>query len=326
MMLLHRKYLGALILIAVLGAAHDARAWNATGHEVIAEIAWRNLTPAVRDKVLTLLKQHPHFAKRLEGTDATSEPVDYALQVFMRASIWPDMMRSGTGAEREYHHGEWHYIDFPIVAEGTDKSTLEIPPLGEKLEPGKPPQNILQALQWASERLKHPEAPLAEKAVALAWIEHLVGDIHQPLHATGFFSADYPKGDRGGNLFMVKYHGNETNLHTFWDGLLGGYMSFKLIDAIADKVIEQHPRASLEKELAITKPADWAQESFALARDVVYAGGKLKGVTRDASVADKGATTPELPEKYDEMARDTARLRIALAGYRLADLLNTLFE
>src|SRR5256885_12274284 len=122
-MLKHPKYLVIVILIAALGAANPARAWNATGHEVIAEIAWRNLTPKVRDKVLTLLKQHPHFAKRLEGADVTSEPVDYALRVFMRASTWPDMMRSGTGAERPYHHSEWHYIDFPIVAEGTDKST-----------------------------------------------------------------------------------------------------------------------------------------------------------------------------------------------------------
>jgi len=58
----------ALILIAVLFPTDDACAWNATGHQVIAEIAWRNLTPAVRDKVLTLLKQHPHFAKRLDSS------------------------------------------------------------------------------------------------------------------------------------------------------------------------------------------------------------------------------------------------------------------
>src|SRR3954471_1267727 len=59
----------ALLLIALLFPAANARAWNASGHQVIAEIAWRNLTPAVRDKVLTLLKQHPHFAKRLDSTE-----------------------------------------------------------------------------------------------------------------------------------------------------------------------------------------------------------------------------------------------------------------
>jgi hypothetical protein len=315
-----------LVPLALLLAALPARAWNATGHEVVAEIAWRNLTPAVRAKILATLKNHPHFAKRLEPHDPNSEPVDYALRVFMLASNWPDMIRSGNPGEREYHHSQWHYIDYPIIPEGTDRSKLKLPPLGEKLEAGKPPENILQALQWATERVKNPDAPAAERAVALAWVIHLVGDIHQPLHTVGVFSNDYPTGDRGGNLFMVKYHGNVTNLHSFWDNLLGGYMSFKLVDAVADKVVEQHPRASLEKELAVTKPVEWAAESSAVARKVVYLDGKLKGVTREASVADKGATTPELPEQYDQAARDTARLRVALAGYRLADLLNTLME
>jgi len=318
----------ALCVALIFGVvAAPARAWNSTGHQVVAEIAWRNMKPAVRAKVLDLLKLHPHFARRLEPTDpANSEPADYALRVFARAATWPDLMRSGRPDEREYHHANWHYIDFPVIPEGVDRSTLELEPTDEKLEPGKPPANILQALQWATERLQNADAPLPEKAVALAWLEHLVGDIHQPLHAAALFSADYPKGDRGGNLFTVKYHGNVVNLHAFWDDLLGGYMAPRLVDAVADKTIEKYPRASLEKQLAVTKYADWAQESFTIPRDLVYAGTKLKGVTRDASVADKGATTPELPEKYDETARDTAARQAALAGYRLADLLNHLFE
>jgi hypothetical protein len=162
--------------------------------------------------------------------------------------------------------------------------------------------------------------------VALAWLVHLVGDIHQPLHACALYSADYPTGDRGGNLMMVKYHGVVTNLHAFWDERLGGYMTFKLVDAVADKAGQAYPRAALEKEIAITAFKDWAGESFALARDVVYQGGKLKGVTRAASAADKGATTPELPEKYDATARNLAHHRTALAGYRLADLLNKIFQ
>jgi hypothetical protein len=315
-----------VMLVTLLLGSRAAHAWNATGHEVVAEIAWRNLKPDVRAKVLAILKDHPHFAKRLEPHDPNSDPVDYALRVFMRAANWPDMVRSGNPGEREYHHSQWHYIDYPIIPEGTDKSLLELPPLGEKLEAGKPPENILQALQWATERVKNADAPASEKAVALAWIIHLVGDIHQPLHTVGVFSNDYPKGDRGGNLFMIKYHGNVTNLHSFWDELLGGYMSFKLVDAVADKVVEKYPRASVEKQLEVTRPLDWAAESSAVARKVVYLDGKLKGVTREASVADKGATTPELPENYDQTARETARLRVALAGYRLADLLNSMLQ
>jgi hypothetical protein len=125
---------------------------------------------------------------------------------------------------------------------------------------------------------------------------------------------------------MVKYHNVPTNLHAFWDDLLGGYVAPRLVAAVTDKALEGHSRESLAKELAATKYTDWSAESFALARDVVYQSGKLPGVTRDASAADKGATTPELPEKYDQTARDVARTRVTLAGYRLADLLNRIFE
>jgi hypothetical protein len=326
MLICCRRRLGVFFLGLLLAAAvtPSASAWNATGHEVVAEIAWNNLKPATRDKVTAILKEHPLYAAQLVPNGATPDAPDLALRVFMRTATWPDMVRSGRG--REYHHPEWHYVNFPILAEGTDKSTLELPPLGDKLEDGKPPQNILQALEWCVAQLKSPNAPAAEKAVAIAWLEHLVGDIHQPLHSCALFSPDYPKGDRGGNSFIVKYHGVVTNLHSFWDERLGGYMAWTLVDAVTQKTAEKHPRATLEKELAAAKFTDWSSESFALARDVVYAGGKLKGVTRDASNADKGATTPELPENYDQAANDAARLRVALAGYRLADLLNRLFE
>jgi hypothetical protein len=317
----------ALLCLGVLfAAASSARAWNATGHEVVAEIAWQNLKPEVRDKISTLLKAHPHYKRYLTSIDDDAKSPEEPLRIFMRAAIWPDLVRSGRNSkDGEFHHGDWHFIDYPLVLEGVDRSALEIPKIDEKLEAGKDPHNVVQALDWSVQKLKDTKATPAERAVALAWLEHLVGDIHQPLHACSLYSAVYPKGDRGGNLFMVKFHGVVTNLHLFWDERLGGYMSFKLVDSVASKAADGHPRASFEKELAVKSFSDWAAESFALARDVVYAGGKLAGVTREVSIADKAATTPELPEKYDETSRQTARTRAALAGYRLADLLNQIF-
>jgi hypothetical protein len=316
----------ALILLLLALLPSTARAWNSTGHQVISQIAWRELKPAVREKILALLKQHPQYEKQLEPTAVKPDDPSFAMRVFARASTWPDIVRSARGKDREFHHPEWHYVNNPIVAEGADRSILQIPPLGEKLEAGKPPQNILQALEFCVAQIKDAQVPAADKAVALAWLEHLVGDVHQPLHACAYFSRDYLKGDRGGNLFMVKFHNVVTNLHSFWDERLGGYMEQRLIEAVTEKVVEKHPRASLEKELAVTAFTEWAAESYKLAYDVVYQGGKLKGLTREASAADKGATTPELPEQYDEQSRDAARLRVALAGYRLADLLNRLLE
>jgi hypothetical protein len=277
--------------------------------------------------VIAILKGHPQYATYLAPPqDSPEGQGDLGLRTFLRGAIWPDLIRTGRGKDREFHHPEWHYVDFPILADGIDRDSLELPPTGDKIEEGKPAQNILQALAWSVDRLRDADTPAAQRGVALAWLVHLVGDVHQPLHCCAMFSPAYPKGDRGGNLFMVKYHGNVINLHAFWDELLGGYIAPRLVDAVADKVLEAHPRDSLAKELASTKFTDWSAESFAIARDVCYAGGKLKGLTREANAADKGATTPELPEGYDKTARDIARTRAALAGYRLADLLNAALD
>ena len=314
------------VLVWVVLAASPARGWNGTGHQVIAQIAWNDLKPAVREKLSAILKEHPQYNVHLAPSDTPPDSPDLAMRVFMRASTWPDQIRSGRGRDREFHHPEWHYVNFPIFAGGLDRGAVELPPLGDKLEEGKPPQNILQALEWCMGRLKGVDVSNADKAVALAWLEHLVGDLHQPLHSCALFSPDYPKGDRGGNSFVVKYHGNVTNLHSFWDERLGGFMNWNLVRAVTEKTAGKHPRSSLQKELAATGFTDWSTESYNLAKDVVYAGGTLKGTTREASAADKGASAPELPEKYDEAANDAARLRVALAGYRLADLLNRTFE
>jgi hypothetical protein len=61
--------------------------------------------------------------------------------------------------------------------------------------------------------LKSPDAPLNEKRTALRFVAHLVGDIHQPLHA-GFAE------DRGGNSVDVRFNGRKENLHSLWDTAL----------------------------------------------------------------------------------------------------------
>jgi len=317
------RHLGVTVLSVLLlaVATPSARAWNATGHEVVAEIAWRDLKPAVRQKVTALLKQHPQYTTYLAPADLPPDAPEYDLRVFMRAAIWPDLIRSGRGRDREFHHPEWHYVDFPILQANVDVAAAGLPSTSDKLEEGKPPANLLQAFALNAQRLGTAETPGPDKALALAWIEHLTGDVHQPLHSCTFVSPDYPKGDRGGNSFTIKYHGVPTNLHSFWDERLGGYMAWRLVDAVSDKTADKNPRSAFEKELAVDKVTDWAQESFTLARDVVYDGGKLKGGQRDAK-----DNAPELPDGYDATANELARRRTALAGYRLADLLNRLFE
>jgi len=129
--------------------------------------------------------------------------------LFMLAPRWADDIRTG---DREQHRGPWHYINFPFKPDDQPVSVQT-----------KPSQavNILTALA-ENERIAKTDSDPERKAIALTWLFHLVGDIHQPLHSTQIFTTEYPDGDRGGNLICVRASesGRPMNLHRFWDGLI----------------------------------------------------------------------------------------------------------
>ena len=98
----------AALLSLFLAVARPCAAWDATGHMVVAEIAWRNLTPATRIKVTELLSHSVSYNAWIAQMPAGYPDRD--LYVFMRAATWPDDIRS-THASRP----AWHYIDEPVV-------------------------------------------------------------------------------------------------------------------------------------------------------------------------------------------------------------------
>src|SRR5262249_56447705 len=74
------------------------------------------------------------------------------------------------------------------------------------------------------------------KAIALSWLFHLVGDVHQPLHTAQLFNADYPNGDRGGNEICVRVTetGQPMGLHRFLDGVITSSQNFTPLPNNAD--------------------------------------------------------------------------------------------
>jgi hypothetical protein len=148
--------------------------------------------------------------------------------------------------------------------------------------------------------------PADARSYALTWLLHLVGDVHQPLHAAERVTAFAPKGDRGGNDVPVCTTTCGRKLHTVWDDLLGVNMSLAGITERA----RQLPAAPAA-EAAIADPEVWAQESNMLARDIAYA----------PPVRGDGESS-QLDAAYLERAEATAEARVALAGARLAGLLN----
>src|SRR5262249_10478635 len=134
---------------------------------------------------------------------------------------------------------------------------------------------------------------------------HLVGDVHQPLHASTRVSGSDPQGDAGGNL--VKLDCSKCELHAFWDGLLGTGNNVLTVSKAARKL----PKA--DTSLAPkTDEKVWIAESFQAAQQSVY-------IT--PVVAGDGPFT--LTTVYKKNAGKLAKQRIALAGARLANLLNS---
>ena len=83
-----------LLILALLSLLPSpSHAWTATGHQVVAQIAWRDLKPAARDRVLAMLKQHPHYASLIEPSDVKPDDPAYAERAFMHAAVWADRLR-----------------------------------------------------------------------------------------------------------------------------------------------------------------------------------------------------------------------------------------
>ena len=113
-----------------------------------------------------------------------------------------------------------------------------------------------------------------DKAMALAWVFHLVGDVHQPLHTSALFTTQFPNGDQGGNLIFIRTraNANTTRLHSFWDGLVITTRAFRQVRDKANELRSRvsHRRAAL-RELTERDFHDWSQaESFPAARIHAY--------------------------------------------------------
>ncbi len=274
----------------MLGLAAFSQAWIDTGHMLIATIAERGLKPKALAEAERLLKI---------GGDVKNAD-------FVTTSPWADDVR-----RQRPETGPWHYIDYHFRTDG-------------KPDANKPDaENAVWAIDKFSAILKDKTKSDADRSEALRFLIHFVGDIHQPLHATARDTDEHPTGDKGGNDFRITapsvfagMNRPPRNLHSFWDfggGLFQGESrplsadSKSRIDALATKLTTEYPAKSFKK-VGDLNPDDWAKESFELSKTVVY----------DL----QEGTTPS--DAYVQKAQEVSGHRIALAGYRLARLLNQL--
>ncbi len=316
-----KSLLGGVFFLLVI--ITEAQAWNGTGHMVVAELAWRKLSSGERKSVSELLKQHPHYAELLNvERPRNADPDEW---VFLRAATWPDMVRPGRpgGPAKPqsitmYHRADWHYINIPFVA-AEDKATIH--------EADHPPKatNILERLPIIEATLRSKQATPSDRAVALCWYLHLLGDMHQPLHCSAWFSPEFPQGDLGGNSVAIQPQNSAVKLHAFWDDLLGTGESYTFIDHVAD-TIEANPllEKSKLKELKAHKSyKTWGAESADFAEAFAYLDGHLRHAKWNEDI--KAADVPDLNLSYASNAQTVAQRRVAAAGIRLGQKLKSIF-
>ena len=251
-----------LSLTLALFCTAPAHAWGKTGHRVVAEIADQYLSEEAAAGVEAIL-----------GPEGMAEAAD-----------WPDFMRSDPDDFWRSEANPWHYVTVP---EGQKYADVGAPPEGD----------AITALAHFRTIALDETQPLEQRQLALRFIIHIVGDLHQPLHAGNGT-------DRGGNLFVCYFFDELTNLHHVWDEDLINYEELSYTEWtgwLTSKITSEDLLA-----WSAAQPTTWVDESAAI-RDTIYPDHQI------------------LKWEYVYQTRATLRQQLSKGGVRLAAYLNEMF-
>jgi hypothetical protein len=269
-----------IVLVTLFSSMPLLHAWGGQGHRLVALIAADRLTPVAKQNVAWLL----------DG------------QSLADVASWPDTI-TGDQVQSSY----WHYLNIPPDASGYDRDRdCPVQPGVEKGSRGDRWRDCaVDRIAYFEERLANPKFDRADRATALKFVVHFIGDLHQPFHALGV--------GRGGNDVKVRVFGQSDcgndparpspcNLHSVWDSRLisrrnlddPSYVA-RLEKLIDDKGFGSQPNGT---------PAQWAEQSFRLAKEGLVANGT------------------NIDDAYFERHIKVIEDRLALAGVRLAADLN----
>jgi hypothetical protein len=258
-----------LACLALAGAAPSpALAWGKTGHRVVAALADAQLSGLARAHV-----------KELLGVESLDE-----------AATWPDDMRSAPGQFWQKTATPWHYVTLNGIVYD------HAPPEGDALD----------ALNRYRATLQDPNANIADKQLALRFIVHLVGDLHQPLHVGKCC-------DKGGNEVKVNWFGRDLNLHSVWDSALVEEEQLSFTELAAK--LQRHTSNADVLAWWDINPRDWISESAQL-RETVYPERNRKDPK----------APPELSYGYVYKYTPLMEQRLKQAGVRLAAYLNDIYS
>lgn len=254
-------YKNILVLAALLLISPKAFSWGKTGHRIVGEIAQRNLSNDALKGV-----------KEILGDEDLS-----------RVATWADEIRSNKNFD---YTSPWHYVSIPNGKTYFDQ---------KRNKDG----DVIEALFRFEETLRDPKASKDDKAMALKFMVHSMGDLHQPLHV-GIAE------DRGGNTVRLKWFKTEMNLHSIWDEAI---VDFEQLSYTEYSTYLNHFTKIEMTDFSKGTFLDWAKESQDL-RAVVYDTGGSESAGYE----------------YHHKVKPTMELRLRQAGLRLSKMLNSIFK
>jgi hypothetical protein len=261
---MQRSKMKYLALVFVALSSQHAFSWGAQGHRIVGDIAQHLVKRSTAREL-----------KKLLGSQDLAE-----------VATWADDIRSYP--DRNYVI-PWH---FASVADGGTYAASTQDPAGD----------VVTATKKAVETLKSSKASQQDKAEAVKFLVHFIGDMHQPLHVGRVE-------DRGGNSIKVKLFDEDSNLHKVWDeGLIDSEkLSYTEWSTLLRRRLEgQDSQTQQWKNSSIE---DWAQESINV-RAQVYDFGR------------QGEGLPKLSYEYRLKNRPLLERRLLQAGVRLAAILD----
>lgn len=279
------KKITIIIFTTLILYSNNLYAWDSYGHSIIVQIAYDYMTPTARNTANDLI-------------DRLSDQYPQT-STFQTAANWADYLRH----DNINAFNSWHFINYPYTLDNTNAVNVSS-------------ENIVWATNQCIAVLQSNHATEFERALFFRFLIHFVGDAHQPLHCISLYSKSLPHGDNGGNLYLIDGE-PENNLHAFWDNGLGLFdanpcheklIKSSQISCLSRLIEVKYPPAYFSNKTQDLNPQHWTIESFNLAKSFVY------------TILENSVPTPT----YIAHGQIIVEQQLALAGYRLANLLNTL--
>jgi len=316
-----KKIFAVLVLSFCFAASgiHSAWAWGRVGHETVADIASdildKNLDKKTKDAIAAILKNYQGNDGSLASISTWADELRNQARnhkviappcTFNTANICDDTYSDKTASK-------WHFIDIDAGTDLTESDEQNYWNNGN---------NVVNQIEVDKRILSDPATSQDEKYLALKFLVHFMGDVHQPLHCAE------KNNDHGGNGVTIRFFapkgsatGKKMPLHSLWDELIQAWPSSQTpqdIDAAATSLsgdLEKKITDSDKTQWVTGTTTDWAWESYQIAKNTIYA---------DLANEPAGGTNGiPLSKDYDTRMRPFVDTQLEKAGVRLAYLLKT---